>query len=94
MTQTQSLLRLESNNPPTFVVRCPLCGIEQIEQGAEGKSEQDMVTVAPDLDEYSSPLGTRGGYTDIALYCADGHNFSIVVANHKGQQVIGLVPAT
>jgi hypothetical protein len=52
------------------------------------------ISVHPDRDQYASPLGTRGGFLGVALTCADGHRFDLVIANHKGTEFIGVVPVT
>ncbi|MGW2550111.1 hypothetical protein [Streptomyces sp. NPDC001635] len=81
-------------------LQCPECAAPEIERGrldengyADETSRGDAaaVTVHPDKDGYGSPLGTRGGYVEINLWCAAGHNFSLVVANHKGAEYVGVV---
>jgi hypothetical protein len=57
----------------------------------EEGGDHHAVTVHPDQDAYASPIGTRGGYVDVRLWCAAGHAFSLVVANHKGAQFIAVV---
>src|SRR5262245_2005965 len=69
---------------------CPVCGENCVEQqGPDG--EAGCVTVHPDRDEYDSPIQTRVGYTQVRLFCAAGHGFDLIVANHKGAQFIGVV---
>jgi hypothetical protein len=45
----------------------------------------------PDRDEYVSPVGTRGGFVKIDLSCSAGHRFDLVIGNHKGAEIIGIV---
>ena len=68
----------------SLVLICPGCRGRAIE-------DPESVTVHPDDDEYTSPLGTRGGWVEIDLYCSCGHTFALIIGNHKGQQEIGLV---
>ncbi|MFF3934209.1 hypothetical protein [Streptomyces hirsutus] len=49
------------------------------------------MTVHPDRDEYASPIGTRGGLVEIRMWCAGGHAFQLVVANHKGAEYVAVV---
>ena len=80
----------ERPNSLEWQLHCPECGTNAVErQGFEG--DHGAVTVHQDRDEYSSPIGTRGGYVDIALECGYGHAFRLVVANHKGFEFIGTV---
>ena len=76
-----------------FQVLCPLCGEVGVEQGHSDRDdqEQDAVTVHPDRDEYESPIFTRGGYTEIRLWCSAGHRFALIIANHKGAQFLDAV---
>jgi hypothetical protein len=69
---------------------CPICGTEQIERNCEG-GDHNAVHVHKDRDDYDSPVGTRGGYVEIALCCASGHPFDLVIGNHKGAEVIAWV---
>jgi hypothetical protein len=67
---------------------------EDDEVGADGvisTGDHVAVTVFPDRDDYDSPIGTRGGYVEVKYWCADGHNFRLIVANHKGQEFLALV---
>ncbi|MEO5876307.1 MAG: hypothetical protein ABIS86_16610 [Streptosporangiaceae bacterium] len=50
-------------------VCCPECGIKEIERSGP---DHEAVTVEPDRDTYSGPLGTRGGYVNVDLYSAAG----------------------
>lgn len=75
---------------------CPECGQPGVEQTGphDGDGDHRAVTVHPDRDEYDSPIGTRGGYTQIDLWCPDGHQFALIIANHKGDEYIGAVTKT
>lgn len=53
--------------------------------------DHTAVTVHPDRDDYDSPIGTRGGFTQIDLTCPAGHKFALIIANHKGSQFIAAV---
>jgi hypothetical protein len=88
--------------PDTLAWRlhCPVCSAPEIERGQldedgsrpdEAGGDHTAVTVHPDRDAYSSPLGTRGGHVEIRLWCAAGHNFQLVIANHKGAEYVGVV---
>lgn len=75
---------------------CPECGNPGVEQTVPGDDDQGdhrVVTVHPDRDRYDSPIGTRGGYTQIDLWCPAGHQSALVIANHKGDQYIGAITA-
>ncbi|MGC4966288.1 hypothetical protein ACLQ2H_09745 [Streptomyces globisporus] len=72
---------------------------EEVERGPfdeeEGEKTYDggdhkAVTVRPDTDSYISPIGTCGGCVDVELWCAAGHAFRLVVANHKGAEYVGI----
>jgi hypothetical protein len=73
-------------------LHCPECGQVGVEQMGPG-GDHGAVTVHPDRDDYDSPIDTRGGYTRIKLFCPAGHGFDLIVANHKGAEFIGVVPA-
>jgi hypothetical protein len=47
--------------------------------------------IQPDRDGYDSPIGTRGGYVSVALGCGAGHEFYLVIANHKGAEFIAVI---
>jgi hypothetical protein len=75
---------------------CPECGEFTIEQTGPGNGDDygldhTAVTVHPDRDSYDSPIGTRGGYTEVDLWCPAGHHFALIIANHKGEEFIGCV---
>lgn len=77
-------------------VPCPDCGDPGVEQTGPDEGDDDhgdhrAVTVHPDRDRYESPIGTRGGYTQIDLWCPAGHQFALIIANHKGIEYIGAV---
>lgn len=72
---------------------CPACGAREVEREARG-GDHESVTVHPDRDAHDSPLGTRGGYVSVSLTCAAGHGFDFIVANHKGEEFVGVVPRT
>lgn len=74
---------------------CPECGEAGVEPTGpdEGDGDHRAVTVHPDRDEYDSPIGTRGGYTQIDLWCPVGHQFALIIANHKGDEYIGAITA-
>lgn len=79
----------------SWQVLCPKCtdrqpNIDRIGSDGEYGPDERAVIVHPDRDEYSSPLGTRGGWVEIQLTCGF-HNFSLVVANHKGEEYIGIM---
>lgn len=70
---------------------CPVCRAAEVEQGLHSGGDHTAVTIQPDRDRYDSPIGTRGGYVSIALGCGTGHEFDLVIANHKGTEYIGVV---
>lgn len=72
---------------------CPECGDTCVEQQGPGPGDHAAVTVQPDRDAHDSPIGTRGGYVKIELFCPSGHGFDLVIANHKGCEYVGIVPA-
>jgi hypothetical protein len=68
-------------------LRCPECGEDCVERlGGDDAS----VTVVSDRDEYDSPIGTRGGFVCVKLFCSTGHGFDLIIANHKGLEFIGV----
>ena len=69
---------------------CPECGSGSVDRHG---GDAAAVTVHPDRDHYDSPIGTRGGYVSVALLCPAGHGFDLIIANHKGAEFIGIVPA-
>lgn len=71
---------------------CPECGEQSVDREDNG-GDHEAVIVQPDRDDYDSPIGTRGGYLQVDLYCVAGHRFALVVANHKGAEFVGVVPA-
>jgi hypothetical protein len=82
--------------PDTLVWRlqCPVCAAPEIERGRpdeDAGGDHTAVTVHLDRDAYGSPLGTRGGHVEIRLWCAAGHDFQLVIANHKGAEYVGIV---
>jgi len=74
----------------SWALLCPECGEMGIDRPDLG-GDHASVTVHPDRDDYDSPVGTRGGYVRIDLVCCAGHAFSLIIGNHKGTEVIGLV---
>jgi hypothetical protein len=70
---------------------CPACGAAEVEQGLRSGGGHTAVTIQPDRDGYDSPIGKRGGYVSIALECAAGHGFELVMANHKGAEYVAVV---
>jgi hypothetical protein len=60
--------------------------------GHRSGRDHAAVTLEPDRDGYDSPIATRGGYVSIGLSCPDGHEFDLVIANHKGAEYLGVVP--
>lgn len=72
---------------------CPECGDSCVEQGAGGGADHTAVEVHPDRDAYDSPIGTRGGFVRVKLFCPSGHGFDLIIANHKGSEAIAVVPA-
>lgn len=74
-------------------VHCPVCGAGESDRAVVGGGDHEAVTVHPDRDDYDSPIGTRGGYVRVDLECSGGHSYALVVANHKGAEFLGLVPA-
>lgn len=74
-------------------LHCPQCGSDAIDRSVGDSSgpDHEAVTIQPDRDGYESPIGTRGGYVNIALTCSRGHGFALVIANHKGAEFIGVV---
>jgi hypothetical protein len=75
---------------------CPECGEFTVEQtgpddGGDYGLDHTAVTIHTDQDSYDSPIGTRGGYTQVDLWCPAGHRFALIVANHKGEEYIGCV---
>lgn len=93
--------------PGTLIwqLACPECAALEIERGSfdeeagevaydpddERSSDETSVTVHPDRDSYSSPIGTRGGFVEIRMWCGAGHAFQLVVANHKGAEYVAVV---
>lgn len=71
---------------------CPECG-EDVVDRAGFVPDHEAVTIQPDRDGYDSPLGTRGGYLRVDLSCVAGHAFALIIANHKGAEFIGVMPA-
>lgn len=94
---TRHLPVAENRNTPgmhwLLHLPCPECGEPGVEQtGSDiGGGDHEAVTVYPDRDEYDSPIGTRGGYTRIDLWCSMEHHFALIIANHKGTEYIGAV---
>ncbi|GGS96373.1 hypothetical protein [Streptomyces violaceus] len=86
-------------------VQCPECSAPEIERGELDETgalpydpdddadsgDHTAVTVHPDRDAHDSPIGTRGGYVEIRLWCGMGHNFRLIVANHKGAEYLAVV---
>lgn len=72
---------------------CPVCGDGCVEQQGPGPGDHAAVTVHPDRDAHDSPIGTRGGYVRVELFCPAGHGFDLIIANHKGAEFIGIVLA-
>ncbi|MFH8581647.1 hypothetical protein [Streptomyces zaomyceticus] len=85
---------------------CPECGATEIERGDFDEEagtvpydpddetpggDEKSVTVHPDKDSYSSPIGTRGGFVEIRMWCAGGHAFQLIIANHKGAEYLAAV---
>jgi hypothetical protein len=75
----------------SWLLHCPVCHSADVEQGLRSGGDHAAVTVQPDRDSYDSPIGTRGGYLSVTLSCADGHDFDLVIANHKGAEYLGVV---
>lgn len=73
-----------------WLLHCPVCGDDCVEQMGPGGGDHTAVTVHPDRDSYDSPIGTRGGYVAVQLFCPAGHGFDLIIANHKGQEYIGV----
>lgn len=72
-------------------LRCPECDEINIDRGAYFGSivgPDEGVTTFWDEDEYQSPAGTRGGYIQIDMHCAEGHSFSLFIGNHKGSEYL------
>jgi hypothetical protein len=59
---------------------CPACGDDCVEQIGHG-GDLAAVTVQPDRDGYDSPIGTRGGYVRVELFCPARHGFDLIIAN-------------
>lgn len=71
-----------------YQMACPQCGDRCIDRlGGDDAS----VTVTPDRDACDSPIGTRGGFVLIRMFCPAGHGFDLVIANHKGCEYLGVV---
>jgi hypothetical protein len=82
---------------------CPQCAAPEIERGDFDEEsgtvvyddtpsrDETSVTVHPDTDDYASPIGTRGGFVEVRMWCAAGHAFKLVVANHKGAEYVAVV---
>jgi len=75
----------------SWQLRCPVCGAAEVEQGLHSGGDHTAVTIQPDRDGYDSPVGTRGGYVSITLDCAVGHQFDLVIANHKGAEYVAVL---
>jgi hypothetical protein len=73
-------------------LRCPECGDENVDR-ENYAPDHEAVAIQPDRDDYDSPIGTRGGYVQVSLQCSYGHPFAVVIANHKGAEFIGVLPA-
>ena len=56
-----------------------------------GDGDHQSVTVHQDRDDRDAPNGLRGGYVQIDLCCASGHEYALIVGNHKGSEFVGLV---
>lgn len=93
MKSHQQVLTPTDSNKPGLNLRwqvgCPTCGAEEVDR--ETGRDHESVMLHPDRDDYDSPIGTRGGYVQIDLTCAEGHEFALVIANHKGAEVVGVV---
>jgi hypothetical protein len=78
-----------------WLLCCPTCGEEAVDRAGwtQGGGDHEAVTIQPDRDDYDSPIGTRGGYLRVDLECVAGHGFALIVANHKGAEYLGVVPA-
>ena len=74
-----------------WLLHRPVCLSAEVEQGLGSGGDHSAVTVQPDRDRYDSPIGTRGGYISIELHCPYGHDFDLVIANHKGAEYVGVV---
>lgn len=83
---------------PSWQLHCPHCGpVEygvdrnwdcESADGGEYSGDHDAVITHPDRDEYDSPMGTRGGWTEIKYYCGRGHAFRLLIGNHKGAEFL------
>lgn len=73
---------------------CPYCGSDIVDRSVYGGygGDHEAVYIEPDKDDYTSPIGTRGGFVQVDLFCPANHRFNLIIANHKGAEFIGLVP--
>ncbi|MGA2828723.1 MAG: hypothetical protein ABSF03_21685 [Streptosporangiaceae bacterium] len=95
---TQVLVALPGASPAgtlQWQLSCPVCGEDAVDRvgWTQGSGDHEAVTMQPDRDDYGSPIGTRGGYLRVDLECVVGHGFALIVANHKGAEFVGVVPA-
>jgi hypothetical protein len=81
----------ETADTMTWQLHCPKCGSDVMDRLGTG-GDHTAVVLEPDRDEYVSPIGTRGGYVQVDLYCPAGHRFNLIIANHKGAEIVGIVP--
>lgn len=88
------VLELTDDNPLRLCwdIHCPTCGEQTMDRVGHG-GDHTAVTVYPDRDAYDSPIGTRGGYLRVELCCPAGHYHALILANHKGDEVLALIPS-
>jgi hypothetical protein len=79
--------------PLAWQINCPTCGDSTMDRIAFAAPDHEAVTLHPDRDEYDSPIGTRGGYVRVELVCRDGHHHALILANHKGHEILALIPS-
>ena len=73
-------------------INCPTCGDSTMDRTAFAP-DHEAVTLQPDRDEYDSPIGTRGGYVRVELVCPTGHHHALILANHKGAEILAVIPS-
>jgi hypothetical protein len=72
------------------LLACPEPGCREL--GIDRCGGDDFsVTLHPDRDEYDSPAGTRGGYVRIDYHCPSDHQFSLIIGNQKGAEILSMV---
>ena len=83
-TETLGLPLADGSGYPWRVL-CPVCRF-------------DYTHFAPDdvhveaTDDYTSPIGNRGSWIAVPMWCEEGHSWRLVIGFHKGQTFLDTVP--